>query len=129
MRGGRLMAAGFLMALGLVPASALAARPSGVLSLYHGPGPRPGPSVLYAPPTVAPELTNAGIWRASPMLVSGASAYRQGEFLYQDWIYDDYGAHEAPDPNDPRSSGNLFSKPNGTYTYPTGPGYDFNAAD
>lgn len=123
------MAAGFLVALGLTPAGALAARPSGLLSLYHGPGPRPGPRVLYAPPAIAPELTNAGIWHAPPILVSGASAYRQGEFLYQDWIYDDHGAREAPDPNDPRSSGDLFSKPNGTYTYPTGPGYDENAAD
>jgi hypothetical protein len=98
-------------------------------SLYHGAGPRPGPSILYAPPVVAPELTNTGIWHAPPILVSGASAYRKGEFLYQDWIYDDYGAHDTADPNDPRSSGNLFSRPNGTYTYPTGPGYDFNAAD
>ena len=27
------------------------------------------------------------------------------------------------------SEGDLFSKPNGTYTYPTGPGYANNAAD
>ena len=98
-------------------------------SLYSGPSPRPGPSILYARPVVAPELTNGGIWHAAPILVSGATAYRAGEFLYQDWIYDDNGATEAPDPNDPRSSGNLFSKPDGTYTYPTGPGYDNNAAD
>jgi hypothetical protein len=129
MRGGRRLAVGVLVALGLAPAGALAASSSGVASLYHGPGPRPGPSILYRAPVVAPELTNTGIWHAPPILVSGASAYRHGEFLYQDWIYDDYGAHDTPDPNDPRSSGNLFSKPNGTYTYPTGPGYDFNAAD
>src|SRR5579884_1752788 len=103
--------------------------PGSTSSLYSGPGPRPGPSILYARPVTAPELTNTGIWHAPPILVSGATAYRDGEFLYQDWIYDDTGAREAPDPNDPRSSGNLFSKPNGTYTYPTGPGYDSNAAD
>jgi dienelactone hydrolase len=84
---------------------------------------------------VAPQLTNAGIWKASPILVSGATAYRKGEFLYQDFLYDDHGAHEVPDPTDPRAisiggeEGDLFSKPNGTYTYPTGPGYNNNAAD
>lgn len=136
MRGGRWLAAGLVVALGLSGSGALAAGRDRLgqdipfsTSLYSGAGPRPGPAILYAPPTVAPELTNSGIWHARPILVSGARAYRSGEFLYQDWIYDDYGAHEAPDPNDPRSSGNLFSKPNGTYTYPTGPGYDFNAAD
>lgn len=98
-------------------------------SLYSGPGPRPGPRILYAKPAVAPQLTNTGIWHARPILVSGSTAYRHGEFLYQDWIYDDNGATEAPDPNDPRSSGNLFSKPDGTYTYPTGKGYHNNAAD
>ena len=29
-------------------------------SLYSGPGPRPGPDILYAPPATAPQLTNAG---------------------------------------------------------------------
>ena len=100
-------------------------------SFYTGPGPRPGPALLYAKPTVAPPLSNAGIWRAQPILVSGATAYRRGEFLYQDYLYDDHGAREVPDPNDPKaaSEGDLFSKSNGTYTYPTGPGYDSNAAD
>jgi len=98
-------------------------------SLYRGPGPRPGPAILYEPPATPPELANTGIWKAPPILVSGASAYRDGEFLYQDWIYDDHGAHEAPDPNYPGSSGDLFSKPDGTYDYPSGPGYDDNAAD
>jgi hypothetical protein len=98
-------------------------------SLYAGPGPRPGPAILYEPPAVAPELTNIGPWRAKPILVSGATAYRHGEFMYQDWLYDDHGAHEVSDPNYPGSTGDLFSKPDGTYDYPSGPGYDNNAAD
>ena len=98
-------------------------------SLYTGPGPRPGPDILYSSPAVAPQLTNTGIWHASPILVSGATAYRHGEFLYQDWIYDDHGAHEVPDPNYPGMSGDLFSKSDGTYDYPSGPGYNNNAAD
>jgi hypothetical protein len=98
-------------------------------SLYTGPGPRPGPKLLYSKPAKASQLANAGIWKAKPILVSGTTAYRRGEFLYQDYLYDDNGARETPDPNDPRAAGNLFSKPNGTYTYPSGNGYNSNAAD
>jgi hypothetical protein len=107
---------------------AVASAASGA-SLYSGPGPRPGPAILYEPPAVAPELTNAGIWQAAPILVSGTTAYRSGEFLYQDYLYDDHGARELPDATDPRANGDTFSKPGGTYTYPTGPGYANNAAD
>lgn len=110
----------------VVPPAALAAPPS---SLYNGPGPRPGPDILYAPPADAPQLTNSGPWKAQPILVSGASAYRNGEFLYQDFLYDDHGARQQPDPTDPRATGDTFSKPNGTYTYPTDPAYAHNAAD
>src|SRR5881409_946469 len=102
---------------------------AGGTSLYSGPGPRPGPDVLYGAPAVAPQLENVGVWSAAPILVSGASAYRGGEFLYQDFLYDDHGAAEIPDPTDPKGGGNLFSKPNGTYTYPTDARYANNAAD
>lgn len=110
-------------------------------SLYKGPGSRPGPDLLYEQPAVAPQLQNRGVWRARPILVSGTTAYRRGEFLYQDFLYDDSGARYGadpddprqpvtlPDPNDPRSAGNLFSRPNGTYTYPADPAYAHNAAD
>src|SRR4051794_21501508 len=110
-------------------AAATVAGSASAASLYTGAGPRPGPDVLYAKPTTAPQLTNAGIWKAQPTLISGAHAYRKGEFLYQDFLYDDYGAHEAPDPTDARAGANTFSMPNGTYTYPTDPAYASNAAD
>ncbi len=70
------------------------------------------------------------MWQAKPTLVSGTSAYRHGEFLYQDYLYDDHGARGTRrDSGDPRSSGDSFSPPNGTYTYPTDPAYAGNAAD
>src|SRR5215212_4822805 len=116
---------GLLAGLVAMPSAANAA----VGSLYSGPAARPGPDILYAPPASAPQLTNAGNWRAEPILVSGASAYRRGEFLYQDFLYDDHGAHQAPDPTDARTAGDTFSKPNGTYTYPGDPAYANNAAD
>ncbi|MGH8455632.1 MAG: hypothetical protein ACRETW_01770 [Stenotrophobium sp.] len=116
----------------------------GVQSLYTGPGQRPGPDILYQPLADAPEMQNTGVWQAPPILVSGASAYRCGEFLYQDFLYDDHGAKELPDPTDPlllslqaiengntgaASAASIFAVPNGTYTYPTAAGYAGNAAD
>lgn len=98
-------------------------------SLYSGPAPRPGPDLLYAAAPAAPQLQNTGIWHANPILISGASAYRRGEFLYQDFLYDDRGAKALSDPLDPRVAAETFSGASGTYTYPTGPGYAGNAAD
>lgn len=110
----------------LLPALAGADRSS----LSRASGSRPGPALLYRAPAAAPQLTNTGIWRAAPILVSGAVAYRRGELLYQDFLYDDHGARAASrDPGDPRAGGDLFSAPGGTYTYPTDPVYAGNAAD
>jgi hypothetical protein len=74
--------------------------------------PRPGPAILYAPPPRAPQLENApgSPWHAQPILISGSSAYRGGEFLYQDFLFDDRGAGS-------------------TLTYPTDPRYAGDAAD
>jgi hypothetical protein len=92
-------------------------------------GHRPGPDALYLPPPRAPQLENAAPWRAEPILISGASAYRDGEFLYQDWLFDDRGAAGVRDPEDPHPSGHLFSPKRGTLTYPTDPAFASNAAD
>jgi dienelactone hydrolase len=93
-------------------------------------GARPGPDILYAPPADAPQLRNAGPWQARPILVSGAEAYRSGEFLYQDWLFDDHGATGHDDPNDPFSEvEQLFSPKHGTLDYPSDPVYANNAAD
>ena len=113
-------------------------------SLYGGPAPRPGPDLLYQPLADAPQLQNSGVWQAPPILISGASAYRACEFLYQDFLYDDHGARQVQDPTDPLvlalsaglagstsalTDGSIFALPNGTYTYPTAAGYAGNAAD
>ncbi|MFL5912254.1 MAG: glucodextranase DOMON-like domain-containing protein, partial [Gaiellaceae bacterium] len=91
---------------------------------------RPGPDILYELPAQAPQLENTGPWQAPPILVSGATAYRGGEFLYQDYLYDDHGAAGVPDLNNPvGAKAFLFSPPAGTFTYPTNPVYANNAAD
>jgi pimeloyl-ACP methyl ester carboxylesterase len=82
-------------------------------------------------PANPPQLQNAGIWKAPPILISGASAYRDGEYLYQDFLYDDHGADgTTPDANQPDETvANALARPAGTYTYPTDPKYGGNAAD
>ncbi|MES3021541.1 MAG: alpha/beta hydrolase-fold protein [Pseudomonadota bacterium] len=98
-------------------------------SLYSGPGPRPGPALLYAAAPRAPQLENTGIWKAHPILVSGASAYRRGEYLYQDYLYDDRGAQGIPEALDKRFAKELFARSAGSYSYPDDPVYANNAAD
>jgi hypothetical protein len=73
---GRLVACCALaLVAAVLPGSAAASLPS------VDSGHRPGPDVLYAPAPRAPQLENTGPWTAAPILVSGASAYRDGEFL------------------------------------------------
>jgi hypothetical protein len=127
---GRRRNAVLALAVGAValPAGAAIAAPSDLPAVASGP--RPGPDALYAPPAEAPQLENAPPWQADPLLVSGASAYRGGEFLYQDFLFDDHGALGVKDPADKHDVGGfLFSPKAGTLTYPTDPVYAENAAD
>lgn len=90
---------------------------------------RPGPDLLYAAAPQAPQLENTGIWAAAPILVSGGEKYAQGEFLYQDFLFDDHGAYGTADSTDPFVGGD-FSPKRGTLTYPKAQGtYANNAAD
>ena len=112
-----------------VPAATASASNSSLPAVPSGA--RPGPALLYAPAATAPQLQNAGPWKAPPILVSGAEAYTRGEFLYQDFLYDDDGGAGTPDPSDPFNAvANLFSPKTGTLTYPTDTAkYGNNAAD
>lgn len=93
-------------------------------------GARPGPALLYARPVTAPQLQNTGPWHAKPILVSGADSYRDGEWLYQDFLQDDHGAKGVPDPSSPYDpQSHTFSPTFGTYTYPKDPAFRENGAD
>src|SRR5258708_37794947 len=94
---GALCAASVLAPSTVTPA--LGAKRPRSLPAAEGTGPPPGPPVLYAKPAAAPQLENtpASIWKAPPILVSRAGAYRKGEFLYQGYLYDDHGAQEVTD--------------------------------
>jgi hypothetical protein len=103
-------------------------------------GHRPGPDVLYAAPPAAPQLENRDPrFRAQPLLVSGTEAYLGGEYLYQDYLYDDHGSQAMPvdvanqTASDPTTANGLSADALeyqvGSITYPTDPSYAGNAAD
>jgi hypothetical protein len=93
-------------------------------------GARPGPDLLYAKPVTAPQLQNTGPWHAKPILISGAESYRDGEWLYQDYLQDDHGARGVLDPTTPYDTeSHTFSPAFGSYTYPTDKAFAFNGAD
>jgi predicted esterase len=93
--------------------------------------PAPGPEVLYEDPITAPQFENGAGWTADPLLVSGAQAYDSGEFLYQDWAYDDYGANTDPtDTSTQPPTSTTLANPVGDVLYPTDDArYRDNAAD
>lgn len=91
--------------------------------------PKAGPELLRWPAADPPQFRNSGVWTAEPILTSGASAYRNGEFLYQDYIYDDWGATSGGTDPDPGAGGVSVSPATGQYRYPTDPVYVRNAAD
>src|SRR3954451_14017134 len=91
---------------------------------------RPGPPLLYqAPPAISPLSVNAP-FSAPPLLVSGTDAYRDGEYLYQDYLFDDRGADTMPGPGTRFENGRNASGPTaGDVEYPTDERYAGNAAD
>lgn len=98
----------------------------------HDGSPPPGPGVLYDSPVTAPQFENGSGWCADPLLVCGTVGYDAGEFLYQDWLYDDHGANTTDEtlPPNPQPQANILSAPTGDVVYPTETGtYRDNAAD
>lgn len=109
-------------------AAAAAAASTGTPAVESGA--RPGPAALYAAPAEAPQLENTGPWQAEPILISGARSYRDGEWVYQDFLYDDHGATGTKATNDPLGARrHLYSPAGGTYVYPQDKVYANNAAD
>ena len=92
-------------------------------------GERPGPPALYAPAPDAPELSVQAPFRASPLLVSGSEAYRDGEYLYQDYLFDDRGADTAASEGRAGAGDDIAAGTAGDVRYPTAKRYANNAAD
>ena len=115
------------MALAVFSGSAVAASLPTVSS-----GERPGPPLLYAPSPAAPQLSVQAPFAARPLLVSGTDALRNGEYLFQDYLFDDRGADTVAlagsrGSSDPGSD--IASSTAGDVFYPTAAKYAGNAAD
>jgi hypothetical protein len=91
-------------------------------------GRAPGPPLLYAPKPKVPQLSVRRPFRAPPLLVSGTDAYRRGEYLYQDHLYDDHGANTRPGSSSPPGSAS-FSPTAGDVLYSAVERFASNAAD
>lgn len=94
--------------------------------------PPPGPDILYEDPVTAPQFETPGRWDADSIRISGTDAYVNGEYLYQGWAYDDYGASTSvaatPPNHDPDY--NEFGAMSGDIVYPNDQEtYAGNAAD
>ena len=91
-------------------------------------GQRPGPPLLYAPQPRVPQLSVRAPFTAPPLLVSGTDAYGDGEYVYQDYLFDDHGADVKPGGSTPPGSGGS-SQTAGDVLYPTAARFANNAAD
>src|SRR4051812_13946718 len=115
----------------VLSAALLSPPPAPAASLPSVPsGEPPGPPLLYKPPPASRALSVHAPFTASPLLVSGTDAYRDGEYLYQDYLFDDRGADTAPGPGTRFENGRNASGPTaGDVVYPTADRYGGNAAD
>src|SRR2546425_3035522 len=72
---------------------------------------------------------NLSDWQGDPTMLSGETRVSKGELIYDDWLYDDYGADLDQATNQPAFRGNL-APTQGDYRYPTNSArYGYNAAD
>lgn len=105
-------------------------RGSGCPGAEHLSAPAPGPDVLYEDPVEAENLAPGGRWTADPLLVSGGQAHVDGEYVYQGWLHDDYGAAVPEETGTESPVETSLDEPEGDLVYPTDEDrYGHNAAD
>jgi pimeloyl-ACP methyl ester carboxylesterase len=72
---------------------------------------------------------NLSDWTGQPTMLAGETRISQGELIYDDYLYDDYGADLNGGPNTPDFRDNL-APTRGDYRYPADEAiYGYNAAD
>jgi hypothetical protein len=72
---------------------------------------------------------NLSDWTGDPTMLSGQTRISHGELIYDDWLYDDYGADLDQAVNPPAFRAQL-APTQGDYRYPTNSArYGYNAAD
>lgn len=99
--------------------------------------PKVGPRELYEsrlgePPRTLGTVVNLGYrWRGTAPQIAGTAAYSHGEFVYNDFPFDDTGPDTIPTVGDQTSGlcGNTDSYRYGDYAYPDDARHRRNAAD
>jgi predicted esterase len=92
--------------------------------------PAPGPDVLYDDSVSSPTLAPSDGWDADPLLVSGGEAHIDGEYVYQGWVHDDYGAATPEETGTESPVATTLDSPEGDLVYPTDEErFRYNAAD
>ena len=85
------------------------------------------PQALAVPPHRADG--NLSDWVGDPTSLSGTSRISRGELIYDDWLYDDYGA-DLDQATNPPAFRSYLAPTQGDYRYPTDSArYGYNAAD
>src|SRR5256714_3616781 len=70
-----------------------------------------------------------GCWRGKPTMIAGGTTTSRGEYIYTDWLYDDYGPDLDGAPNQTAFRAQL-APTRGDYRYPSNEArYGNNAAD
>ncbi|HZU73669.1 MAG TPA: prolyl oligopeptidase family serine peptidase [Acidimicrobiales bacterium] len=91
------------------------------------------PTVATSPAAPAPARLQAPLppgWVGLTDGVAGRVHVSNGETIYEDYIYDDYGADSYPGPRLVSGESRFkLTHPNGDYIYPTDPSFGQNAAD
>jgi predicted esterase len=91
--------------------------------------PGPGPAFLHEDAPTAPPFQNVGVWEADPLYVMGSQAHTKGEYVYQGFLFDDYGADTGDPRSQPLTGAGLY-RSSGDVQYPTDAAtYGHNAAD
>ena len=88
-------------------------------------------SLIVVPQALAQHLADGVLsdWVGTGTSLSGQTRISGGELIYDDWLYDDYGADIDNRTNQPVFRGNL-APTRGDYRYPTNSArYGYNAAD
>jgi hypothetical protein len=89
----------------------------------------PGPGQASAQPAAHRADGDLSDWVGDPTMLAGETRVSRGELIYDDYLYDDYGADLDNGPNQPSFRDEL-APTRGDYRYPTDAGrYGYNAAD
>jgi dienelactone hydrolase len=76
------------------------------------------PSIAHAAPAASAPTEPGARWRGEPTLIGGTARYDRGEWVFTDFVFDDYGADTGPAWGQPNVSS--LASTSGDARYPAG---------